>query len=236
MHSSYTLMLFFFCRIMVKQFPFLLLVYCFCGVTGVVCRGGRGDRTGRYGNSNNNHNFRDMDYRGYDQEEDERETDGFYALDDQPSDVLNLREYSVFSLRGDGSQDTGDEDKCGPWPPCHQPQTAPRPFLIRMEKPPTFEKLVRTGLLERPLRKDARGFTESTVPVLGNRDDNWGATGSHSDGIEFRADGQQNEERFTSDTAKRRVSCKTLHPFVTSVKVEFFGCCRCCFYTVQVLP
>lgn len=169
-------------------------------------RGGRGDRTGRYGNSSNNHNFRDMDYRGYEQEDEETETHGFYACDDRPSDVPDFRERPAFPLRGDGPQEPGDVDKCGPWPPCHQPQpaTASRPFPLRMERPPRFEHPVRTGLLERPRGKDVRGFTESTAPVPGNRDGNWGATGSHSDGTEFHPARLQDEDRFSRDTAKRR--------------------------------
>lgn len=194
------------------------------GARGVVCRGGRGDRTGRYGSSSNNHNFRDMDYRGYEQEDEETEAHGFYACDDRPSDVPDFRERPAFPLRGDGPQEPGDVDKCGPWPPCHQPQpaTASRPFPLRMERPPRFEHPVRTGLLERPRGKDVRGFTESTAPVPGNRDGNWGATGSHSDGTEFHPARQQDEDRFSRDTAKRRVSRKPLRPSLTTVRVFFY--------------
>lgn len=212
---------------MLKQFSFFRSNFLW----GFVCRGGRGDRTGRYGNNNNNHNFRDMDYRGYEQEDEERETDGFYACDDRPPDVPDFQERSIFPLRGDGSQDPGDEDKCGPWPPCHDPQPSPssRLFLLRMDKPPRFEQPVRTSLLERPLTKDERGFTESTTPVLGNRDRNWGAAGSHSEGMEFRVARQQVEDRLSRDTAKRRVSCKVLHPSLTSVKFfGFFMLLLCC--------
>lgn len=194
------------------------------GISGVVSRGGRGDRTGRYGNSNTNHNFRDMDYRGYEQEEEEREIDGFYVCDDRLSDVPDFRECSIFPLRGDVSQNPGDEDKCGPWTPSHQPQPSPssRPFLLGMEKPPRFEQPVRTSLLERPLRKDGRGFLESTAPVLVNSDGNWGAAGSHSDRMEFHTARQLDEDRFSRDTAKRRVSLTALYPSVTSVKVFVF--------------
>lgn len=197
-------------RIMLKWFSFFQSYSC--GVTDFVCRGGRGDRTGRYGNSNNNHNFRDMDYRGYEQEDEDRQTDELFACDDQLSDGSDFHERSIFPLRGDGSRDPEDEDKCGLWPPCHQPQpsltSSSRPFLLKMEKQPRFEQPVRTSLLERPLRKNGVGFTDSTAPVLGNRDSSWGAGGIHSDGMEFHAARQQAEGSFSRDPAKRRVSCK----------------------------
>uniref|UniRef100_A0A087XII8 RNA binding motif protein 10 n=1 Tax=Poecilia formosa TaxID=48698 RepID=A0A087XII8_POEFO len=51
-------------------------------------RGGRGDRIGRYGSSHNDHNFRDMDYRAYGQEDEEgvhevrMQDDGLYMPDE----------------------------------------------------------------------------------------------------------------------------------------------------------
>uniref|UniRef100_A0A674N0J5 RNA binding motif protein 10 n=1 Tax=Takifugu rubripes TaxID=31033 RepID=A0A674N0J5_TAKRU len=50
------------------------------------CRSGRGDRIGRYGNTSNDHNFRDMDYRGYDQEDEEPDPDGAFGCDEQLPD------------------------------------------------------------------------------------------------------------------------------------------------------
>uniref|UniRef100_A0A674NBZ5 RNA binding motif protein 10 n=1 Tax=Takifugu rubripes TaxID=31033 RepID=A0A674NBZ5_TAKRU len=49
-------------------------------------RSGRGDRIGRYGNTSNDHNFRDMDYRGYDQEDEEPDPDGAFGCDEQLPD------------------------------------------------------------------------------------------------------------------------------------------------------
>uniref|UniRef100_A0A3Q0S7K4 RNA binding motif protein 10 n=1 Tax=Amphilophus citrinellus TaxID=61819 RepID=A0A3Q0S7K4_AMPCI len=52
--------------------------------------GGRGDRIGRYGTTHNDHNFRDMDYRGYGQEDDQ---DYRAELDhnQRPSNIIMLR-------------------------------------------------------------------------------------------------------------------------------------------------
>uniref|UniRef100_A0A8C9Z6B3 RNA binding motif protein 10 n=1 Tax=Sander lucioperca TaxID=283035 RepID=A0A8C9Z6B3_SANLU len=82
------------------------------------CRGGRGDRTGRYGNTHKDHNFRDMDYRGYGQEDEEAGT-GYdvRAEEDRPygreGQSLGIRDFLParlqdrpgFHQRGDGDQD-----------------------------------------------------------------------------------------------------------------------------------
>lgn len=174
----------------------------------LICRGGRGDRTGRYGNTNNNHNFRDMDYRGYDQEDEETETDGFYASDDQSSDVHDFRDRPAFPLRGDGQKDLGGEEKGIPWPPCLQPQPDLAPRLPhRMENIPRREfEQSRTGIQERARGNDGRGFPENTPPVAGGRDGNWGHGGGHSDLMEYHTARQRDEDRFPRETVKRRVS------------------------------
>uniref|UniRef100_A0A3P8P772 RNA binding motif protein 10 n=1 Tax=Astatotilapia calliptera TaxID=8154 RepID=A0A3P8P772_ASTCA len=73
----------------------------------VVSRGGRGDRLGRYGGTHNDHNFRDMDYRGYGQEDEEAGT-GFDVriraqLQEQgiqPREVRLMRNKSSGQSRG----------------------------------------------------------------------------------------------------------------------------------------
>uniref|UniRef100_I3K387 RNA binding motif protein 10 n=1 Tax=Oreochromis niloticus TaxID=8128 RepID=I3K387_ORENI len=73
----------------------------------VVSRGGRGDRLGRYGGTHNDHNFRDMDYRGYGQEDEETGT-GFDVriraqLQEQgiqPREVRLMRNKSSGQSRG----------------------------------------------------------------------------------------------------------------------------------------
>uniref|UniRef100_A0A8D3A0Y2 RNA-binding protein 10-like n=1 Tax=Scophthalmus maximus TaxID=52904 RepID=A0A8D3A0Y2_SCOMX len=71
-------------------------------------RSGRGDRTGRYGNTHNDHNFRDMDYRGYGQEDEEAgegydEEDRFSRGAEQgiqPREVRLMRNKSSGQSRG----------------------------------------------------------------------------------------------------------------------------------------
>lgn len=202
----------------------------------LMCRGGRGDRTGRYGNTNNNHNFRDMDYRGYDQEEEETETDGFYGSDDQSSDVHDFRDRPAFPLRGDGQKDLGGEEKGIPWPPCLQPQPDLAPRLPhRMEKVPRREfEQSRTGLQERARGNDGRGFPENTAPVAGGRDGNWGHGGGHSDLMEYHTARQRDEDRFPRDTVKRRVS--QVHPshfskFLSMMSAAKLFLCRAAFFS-----
>ena len=86
-------------------------------------RGGRGDRMGRYGNTSNDHNFRDMDYRGYGQEEEEEAAaagGGYdlrdnnkgnrpYRRDDQPGVLCDfpppgrLQDHPGFAQRGEAA-------------------------------------------------------------------------------------------------------------------------------------
>uniref|UniRef100_A0A7N8XPA4 RNA binding motif protein 10 n=1 Tax=Mastacembelus armatus TaxID=205130 RepID=A0A7N8XPA4_9TELE len=77
----------------------------------MLSRGGRGDRIGRYGNTHSDHNFRDMDYRGYGQEEEETGT-GFEVREEgdiraqlqeqgiQPREVRLMRNKSSGQSRG----------------------------------------------------------------------------------------------------------------------------------------
>ncbi|KAJ3586746.1 hypothetical protein NHX12_013140 [Muraenolepis orangiensis] len=77
-------------------------------------RGGRGDRMGRYGSSCNDHNFRDMDYRAYSQEDEEAgpvydnrdQGNRQYRREDQPGVTCDfppgrLQDHPGFSQRGE---------------------------------------------------------------------------------------------------------------------------------------
>lgn len=187
-------------------------------------RGGRGDRTGRYGNTNNDHNFRDMDYRGYDQEDEETETDIPYGCDEQSLDVCDFQDRPGFHQR-DGRKDLGGEGKGILWPPCSQsqPDLAPR-LLHRGEKGSRreFEQL-RSGLQERVRGKDGRGFPENIAPLSGIRDGNWGRGGGHSERMEYNTARQREEDRFSREAMKRRVSHNKSVLFVKLL--QFLFCC-----------
>lgn len=184
-------------------------------------RGGRADRTGRYGNTHNDHNFRDMDYRGYGQEDDEAGTgydvraegDRPYGHDEQSLGVRDfspgrLHDHPGYHQRGDGRGDIGREGKGLLWPPCSQSQPdLALPMLQREEEGSRreFEQL-RTVLPERGRGKGGRGFPENSAPHSGSRDSNWGLGGTHSEQMEFNAARQREEDRFSRGPVKRRVS------------------------------
>ncbi|XP_073326076.1 RNA-binding protein 10 isoform X2 [Pagrus major] len=170
-------------------------------------RGGRGDRTGRYGSiHNNDHNFRDMDYRGYGQEDEEEETDRSYGHDEQTLGVRDLQERLGFHHRGDGRGDIGCEGKGLLWPPSTQSQPdLAHPMLQREEDGSRreFEQL-RTGPQERGRGRGGRGFPENSAPHSGSRDGNWGHGGAHSEQMEYNMARQREEERFSRGALKRR--------------------------------
>ncbi|XP_041801094.1 RNA-binding protein 10 [Chelmon rostratus] len=182
-------------------------------------RGGRADRTGRYGNTHNDHNFRDMDYRGYGQEDDEAGTgydvraegDRPYGHDEQSLGVRDfspgrLHDHPGYHQRGDGRGDIGREGKGLLWPPCSQSQPdLALPMLQREEEGSRreFEQL-RTVLPERGRGKGGRGFPENSAPHSGSRDSNWGLGGTHSEQMEFNAARQREEDRFSRGPVKRR--------------------------------
>lgn len=182
-------------------------------------RGGRADRTGRYGNTHNDHNFRDMDYRGYGQEDEEAGTgydvrpegESPYGRDEQSVGVSDfspgrLQDHPGFHQRGDGQGDVGREGKVLPWPPCSQPQPElALPMHQREEEGSRreFEQL-RTGLQERGRGKGGRGFPENSATHSGGRDGNWGRGGAQSEQMEFNTARQREEDRFSRGAVKRR--------------------------------
>uniref|UniRef100_UPI0037E78B50 RNA-binding protein 10 n=1 Tax=Semicossyphus pulcher TaxID=241346 RepID=UPI0037E78B50 len=182
-------------------------------------RGGRGDRTGRYGNTQNDHNFRDMDYRGYGQEDEEAgagydigaEGDRPYVQEEQ---LLGVHDFSPgrhqerpgFQHRGGGRGDIRRDGKGLPWSPCSQlPPDQPLPLLQREEEGSRreFEQL-QTGPQERGRGKGLRGIPENSVPHLGSRDGNWGHGGTHSEQMEYNTARQREEDRFSRGALKRR--------------------------------
>uniref|UniRef100_A0AAQ5YGA0 RNA binding motif protein 10 n=1 Tax=Amphiprion ocellaris TaxID=80972 RepID=A0AAQ5YGA0_AMPOC len=182
-------------------------------------RGGRGDRIGRYGNTHNDHNFRDMDYRGYGQEEEEAdagfdmrlEGDRPYGHDEQSLGGHDfspgcLQDRPGFYQRGDGRGDIGREAKGLLWPLCSQSQPdLAHPMLQREEEGSRreFEQL-QTGLQERGRGKGGRGFPENSTPLSVSREGNWARSGNHSDQMDFNTGRQREEDRFSRGAGKRR--------------------------------
>lgn len=183
-------------------------------------RGGRGDRLGRYGGTHNDHNFRDMDYRGYGQEDEEAGTgfdvrvegDRQYGSDEQSLGIHDfspgcLQEHPGFHQRVDGRGEVGREGKGLLWSPhTSQPDLA-HPILQREEEGSRqeFEQL-RPGLQERGRGKGGTGFPENSGPHSGSRESSWGRGGSHSEQVEFGTGRQREDDRFSRPGAgKRRI-------------------------------
>ncbi|KAI4823487.1 hypothetical protein KUCAC02_012070 [Chaenocephalus aceratus] len=149
-------------------------------------RGGRGDRTGRYENTHNDHNFRDMDYRGYDQEDEEVGTgydvradgDGPYgheepSLGDFSSGCLQDRP-GGFTREEMGEGTLGERGKgsCGP-------------LSLTQHSPCSRERM---------MAPDGRG-----------REGNWGHGGGvHPEQMEYNTVRQREEDRFSRAAVKRR--------------------------------
>lgn len=181
-------------------------------------RGGRGDRLGRYGGTHNDHNFRDMDYRGYGQEDEEAGTgfdvrvegDRQYGSDEQSLGIHDfspgcLQEHPGFHQRVDGRGEVGREGKGLLWSPhTSQPDLA-HPILQREEEGSRqeFEQL-RPGLQERGRGKGGTGFPENSGPHSGSRESSWGRGGSHSEQMEFGTGRQREDDRFSRPGAGKR--------------------------------
>ncbi|XP_029973960.1 RNA-binding protein 10 [Salarias fasciatus] len=176
-------------------------------------RGGRGDRIGRYGNTHNDHNFRDMDYRGYGQEDEESglgydgagmDGDEQFSHEEQSLGVHDFPpgcppDHPGFHHRG---EDTGPQGKGLMWPPCPPPQPDLGHPMVQREEDGgprrEFEQL-RTGLQDRGRGRGGRGCRENTGPHLGSREGTWGHGAALPEHIEFRE-----EDRFSRGTGKRR--------------------------------
>ncbi|KAF3696945.1 RNA-binding protein 10 [Channa argus] len=172
-------------------------------------RGGRGDRIGRYGNTHNDHNFRDMDYRGYGQDDEEAgpgyevraEGDRPYGHDEQS---LSVHDFSPGRVEGrpglyhrDGRANIGLEGTAHPWAPCSQSKPDLILAILQREDEESrqgFEQL-HPGPHERGRGKGGRGFPEKSAPHAGSREANWGHGGAHSEPSEFITSRQREEDR-----------------------------------------
>lgn len=178
---------------------------------------------GRYGSSHNNHNFQDMDYRGYSQEDEVTgtgfdvgaEEDRPHGCKDQSLGVFvpsHAQDHLGFHQKGDGKGDVGHEGKGLLWPPCSQLQPDRGLPILQQQKEEgngsrmEFETLW-TGPQERGMGKGGRGFPENTTPHLGSREDNWGCGGVRPEPVEYNNAKPREEDRFSRGAGKRRV-CK----------------------------
>ncbi|KAM4737856.1 RNA-binding protein 10 isoform 2-T2 [Anableps anableps] len=171
-------------------------------------RGGRGDRIGRYGSSHNDHNFRDMDYRGYGQEDEEAahevrmEDDGLYMPDEQPVGVhdfpAGFQGSPRFHRRGNTR---GDISQNGPlWPPFSQSHPDCAHLILQREEDgfrQDFEQ-IQAGPQGRGRQRGGRGFPENRGLCSGSRDGNWVA---RSEQMEFRP---RDEDRCSRGGGRRR--------------------------------
>ncbi|XP_062420735.1 RNA-binding protein 10 isoform X2 [Pungitius pungitius] len=176
-------------------------------------RGGRGDRTGRYGNTHNDHNFCDMDYRAYGQEDEDAGVgyDGgaegdMYGHEDQSLGIPDLLPGRLQDRLGFHQGGNGRGGKGLLWPPCAQSQPDLAPPLLRREEEGSrreFEQLL-TGRQERGRGKGGRGFPENSTPHSAGREGNWGCGGAHSEPMEYNAERPREEDRFSRAAVKRR--------------------------------
>ncbi|MEQ2183099.1 hypothetical protein GOODEAATRI_029124, partial [Goodea atripinnis] len=173
-------------------------------------RGGRGDRTGRYGSSHKDHNFRDMDYRGYGQEDEEAvhdvrmEDDGLYMPDEGS---LGVRDFPAgfqgsqrFPRRGNTRGDIGLEGNGPLWPPFTQSHPDCAHLILQREEDgfrQDFEQ-IQTGMLGRGRQRGGRSFPENRGLCSGTRDSNWAA---RSEQMEFRP---REEDRCAREGGRRR--------------------------------
>ncbi|XP_017270557.1 RNA-binding protein 10 [Kryptolebias marmoratus] len=175
-------------------------------------RGGRGDRIGRYGNNNTDHNFQDMDYRGYEQEDEEAgaEDDGSYSLHERP---LGAHDFSAgfpqdgacFPHRGNGRSNIGRDGKGLLWPPFPHPHPdVAHPIHQRENGPRRESELPHACFQERGRQKGGRGFLEKSAPHSESRESNWDHAGAHPEQMEFGAGRQREEDRFSHGAGRRR--------------------------------
>lgn len=191
----------------------------------MVSRSGRGDRIGRYGNTSNDHNFRDMDYRSYDQEDEEPDPDGAFGCDEQLPDVRDFQDHLGFLQRGDGRKDTGVELMGStPWPPCpqsHPDSPSQSTQVVENRARREFEQS-RPGLQDRGRGKGL--FTDNAASASENMEGSWG---HGSERMEYAAR-QGEEDGFSREPMKRRVSRHVMECFYFAVDVGcWFGSVLC---------
>ncbi|KAM4562831.1 RNA-binding protein 10 [Odontesthes bonariensis] len=181
-------------------------------------RVGRGDRMGRYGNTHNDHNFRDMDYRAYELEDEDPGRghdvgmeEEIYSHDEQPLGAHDfpsgfLHDRQGLHQRGNGRGGIGREGKGLLWPPCSQSHLDLADPILQREEDGSrreFDQL-RIGLQERGRGKGGRGFLENSGPNSGSREGTWGHVGIHPEEVEFSTGRQREEDRFSRGVGKRR--------------------------------
>lgn len=212
----------------------------FLTLSFMVSRSGRGDRIGRYGNTSNDHNFRDMDYRGYGQEDEEAgpefeirtEANRPYGPDEQSQGVYDFLPGHLdgrpgFHHRGDGRGDIGREVKEILWPPCSRSQPDLTLSIVQKEEEGSrleFEQL-QTGPPERGRGKGGRTFPENSAPHSLSREGNWGCGVAHPERTEYNTARQREEDR-----RKRRVS----HNKSILYKVAIFAICHLIFFVIDI--
>nr|XP_040048768.1 RNA-binding protein 10 [Gasterosteus aculeatus aculeatus] len=176
-------------------------------------RGGRGDRTGRYANTHNDHNFRDMDYRAYSQEDEDAgvgydagaEGD-MYGHEEQLLGVPDFLPGRLQDRLGFYQGGNGRGGKGLLWPPCTQSQADSAPPLLRREEEGSRRELEQllTGRQERGRGKGGRGFPENSTPHSAGREGSWGRGGAHSEQMEYNSEMPREEDRFSRAAVKRR--------------------------------
>ncbi|XP_067096494.1 RNA-binding protein 10 isoform X1 [Osmerus mordax] len=178
-------------------------------------RGGRGDRMGRYGNMLNEHDFRDMDYRGYGHEEGEPGT-GYdigageergYGREVQPAGV---NDFTLGRLpdnrpgflqrgeeRGEGRRGLNKGFPGTPRPQAPPQLSFPRPQRDEEASSRDFQPF-RSSPLGRGGGHGGRGYPGSHASLLGGNEGNWGREhGAPSDLEDFSLGRPGEEERFS---------------------------------------
>lgn len=210
----------------------------------MIIRGGRGDRIGRYGNNSNEHNFLDMDYRGYEQEDEEAgpEDDGLYSHHERPPGAHDFpadfpHDGARFHHRGNARGNMGRDGKGLLWPPfSHSHPDVAHPIHQRENGPRRESELPHTCFQERGRQKSGRGFLEKSVPHSESRESHWSHVGTHPEQMLFGVGRQREEDRFSRGTGRRRVShrfmtrniffiivCLTMNSYSTNFITAFSG-------------
>lgn len=190
-----------------------------CLMSFMVSRSGRGDRIGRYGNTSNDHNFRDMDYRGYDQEDEEPDPDRSFGCDEQLPDAHDFQDHLGFLQRGDGQKDTSVELMGNPWSSQPHPDSPPHlTHTVENRSRREFEQLC-PGPQDRVRGKGL--FADNAAPPSGNMEGSWVHGSAHSERMEYNAARQREEDPFSREPVKRRVRRHFMECFYIVVDI---GC------------